>query len=93
VNPDISEEQLAALFREAASVHHQAFGDDEPADHDWAPWYAEYLAPRLERMLGRTFDVAALTRDLHAVDAEQRMDASGLEWPEYYARWFLCLLG
>jgi hypothetical protein len=85
----LNEDQLAALFRETAWAHHAEFGDDEPADHDWAPWYAHYLAPRLERMLDRALDVAALARDLHAVDAKQRNDDSGLEWPEYYARWFL----
>jgi hypothetical protein len=82
----LNEDQLAALLREAASAHHQAFGD---ADHDWAPWYADYLVPRLERVLGRAVDVAALTRDLRAVDTEQRDDTSGVPWPEYYARWFL----
>ena len=80
------EQQLAALFREAKATHQRSAGD-EP--HDWVPWYAEYLAPRMERLLGRSFDVEALTDSLRAVDAEQRDDTSGKEWPEYYARWFL----
>ncbi len=80
------EQQLAALFREAKETHQRTAGD-EP--HDWAPWYAEYLAQRMQRLLGRAFDVEALTADLRAVDAEQREDASGMEWPEFYARWFL----
>jgi hypothetical protein len=82
----VNEEQLAALFRDAAAAHHQAFGD---AGHDWAPWYAEYLAPRLAPISGQPIDVSALTADLRAVDAEQRGDTSGLPWPDYYARWFL----
>ncbi len=82
----IDEDRLAALFREAAEAHHRAFGDE---DHDWAPWYAEYLTPRLQAILGRSMDVPALTADLRTLDAEQRGETSGLPWPEYYARWFL----
>jgi hypothetical protein len=89
MNSSPSEIQLAALFRQAASAHHSTFGDIEPEGHDWVPWYAEYLSPRLEQMLGRRFDVSALVADLRTVDAEQRADASGLPWPEFYARWFL----
>jgi len=87
--PPSTEQQLAALFRETGSAHHQAFAATKGEDPDWPTWYAEYLSPRLERVFGRPFDVAGLESNLRAADAERRRIAAAEPWAEYYARWFL----
>ena len=87
--PPSTEQQLAALFREAGSAHHGAFAATNGEDPDWPRWYAEYLAPRLQRVVGRAIDVASLAADLRAVDVEQRRAAGGESWSEYYASWFV----
>jgi hypothetical protein len=86
------EQQLAALFRETGSAHHQAFAATNGVDPDWPIWYADYLAPRLERVVGRAIETATLAADLRAVDAEHRHVAPGEPWSDYYARWFVLRL-
>ena len=81
-------EDLAALFREAGSAHHRAFASTNGDDPDWPTWYAEYLAPRLQKVFGRPFDARALAEYLKAMDAEHRAWGGQEPWPEFYARTF-----
>ncbi len=87
--PPSTEQQLAVLFREAGSAHHRAFAATHGEDPDWPSWYAAYLAPQLEKVIGRAIDVTSLAADLRAVDVEQRRAAGAESWSEYYASWFV----
>src|SRR5512147_1826704 len=81
-------EDLSALFREVGSAHHRAFASTNGDDPDWPTWYAEYLAPRLQKVFGRPFDARALAEYLKAMDAEHRAWGGQEPWPEFYARTF-----
>lgn len=80
---------LATLFRETGRAHHRAFASVNGADPDWPAWYAEYLAPRLERLFSAQFPVPDLAAELAALDADQRARAPGTDWAVYYANAFL----
>ncbi len=82
-------QQVAALFSETGSAHHQAFAATNGDDPNWPDWYAEYLSPRLLRVLGRRFDITVLASHLRRLDAEHRTRGGGEPWAEFYARWFL----
>jgi hypothetical protein len=82
------EQQLAALFRETGLAHHRAFADTNGDDPDWPDWYAQYLLPRLQELLGRPFDLQTVARDLRAMDADHRGTDAHEPWPEFYARSF-----
>jgi hypothetical protein len=89
--PEITLQELAALFSETAAAHHRAFAATNGDDPDWADWYAEYLTPRLHQALGQRFDVAALAGHLRRLDSEHRSSQTRQPWPEFYARSFLSL--
>ena len=82
------ETALATLFREAGSAHHQAFTSTNGEDPDWSSWYARYVGPRLEQLVGRPFEAHQLTQDLEAMEAALRSGGGEEPWPEFYARWF-----
>ena len=84
-NPD---QQLADLFRETGLAHHRAFASTNGDDPDWPDWYAQYLLPRLQELLGRPFDLQTVARDLRAMDADHRGTGAREPWPEFYARSF-----
>ena len=83
-----TELQLADLFREAGKAHHLAFASTNGEDPGWPAWYAAYLGPRLQQLLGGTFDPAQLEADLKALDGEHRMTGGQVPWHEFYARMF-----
>jgi nuclear transport factor 2 (NTF2) superfamily protein len=82
-------DDLAAIFRDAGAAHHRAFASSNGHDPDWCGWYANYLAPRLQRTLGGSFDVSALAGELRRLDAVHRAAKDPAPWPEFYAS---CLL-
>ena len=82
-------DQLATLFRETGAAHHTAFAATNGEDPDWPVWYAEYLAPRIARLLGRHYDEVTLAADLRRLDEQHRQSGGSSSWPEYYARWFI----
>lgn len=82
-------EELAALFREAGEAHHKAFAASNGEDPEWPTWYARYLAPRLQQVLGGVVDQAALAADLRRADDEYGKGDGKQPWPEFYARWFI----
>lgn len=56
--------QLADVLREAGTTHHKAFAATAGADPEWPTWYAEFLAPRLRAILGRSIAVDELAERL-----------------------------
>jgi hypothetical protein len=85
----LTEQQLATLFRETKSAHILAFASTSGDDPDWPSWYAEYLRPRLQQLLGRRFSVETLVAELKALDADYSRVEQREPWPEFYARSFL----
>jgi hypothetical protein len=83
------EAQIAALLREAAAAHSRAFASTDGYDPDWPRWYADYLLAPLDSLLGRTLDLGQVAAELAALDADQRQNAPGADWPLYYAAWFV----
>jgi hypothetical protein len=79
---------IATLLREAAAGHAQAFASTQGYDPEWPRWYADYLVAPLGRLLGRDLELEQLAADLAALDADQRQNAPGADWPGYYAAWF-----
>lgn len=79
-------EQLAALFREAGTAHHQAFARTNGDDPEWPTWYAEFLVPRLAQLVDRRFGVAEMAELLAAWDREHARAMVPELWPEFYAR-------
>lgn len=88
---DAAGRQLAELLREAGNAHHRAFAAADGADPDWPTWYADYLAPRLRPVLGRSVPVAELAMRLRQWEHEHARTKSGEPWPEFYARSLLTL--
>lgn len=82
-------EQITALMREAGGAHHRAFLRTNGEDPEWPAWYAAYLAEPLGALLGRPLEAEELAADLEAVDREHRDRGRGVDWPSYYADWFL----
>jgi hypothetical protein len=79
---------LARLFREAGSAHHRAFLATNGDDPDWPCWYARWLAPRLEPILGFRYRPDKLSEMLETVESA-RKSRSVADWPNFYAEFFL----
>lgn len=80
---------LVQLFVEAGSAHHRAFVATNGHDPDWPCWYAQHLAPRLEALLGRSFDVPHLALVLGDLEEQRKALRPNPEWPAFYAGFFL----
>lgn len=81
-------QQLIQLFRDAGSAHHQAFLSTNGNDPEWPAWYAAWLAPRMQSLLGSPFAPPRLEQQLKAL--EDRRQARGVaDWPSFYADFFL----
>ena len=80
-------EQVRALLREAAQLHHRVYRITDGVDVDWASWYAEWLVDlsELPRLLGPV-SRSELTYLLVHMDAEQRRTGSDEPWDEIFAR-------
>lgn len=73
---------LSDLLETAAAAHHDVTGGP---DHDWAGWYAEFVAGEIEGVLGFEPGTDQLARWLTAAAAKHRVEAADRPWPEYYA--------
>lgn len=75
-------EEVAALLRDTAQAHHEAFADVDGADPEWPLWYAEHLAPRLRELLQPELTVSELVHSLMLADEAHPGDR---DWAETYA--------
>jgi hypothetical protein len=81
--------KLEQLFQETGRAHHQAFLATDGDDPDWPAWYAEYLAPRLANVLGRSVDRSDLQRSLVSAEAERSKLNPPPDWARFYAQHIL----
>jgi hypothetical protein len=81
--------KLEQLFQETGRAHHQAFLATDGDDPDWAAWYAEYLVPRLAKLLGRSFERNDLQRSLVSAEAERQKLNPPPDWARFYAQHIL----
>ena len=80
-----SVQNIAALLREAGSAHHKAFAATNGDDPEWPRWYAEYLLPRLGRLLPAPLTVEQLASLLKNLEDEHATHDPRADWPTYYA--------
>lgn len=78
------ETNFEQLFRDTGAAHHQAYIETDGADPDWPIWYAQYLHPRIEDLIGE-LTVSELVYYLVTWDRALRDGASNDPWPTYYA--------
>lgn len=86
-------EQLIDLFKEAGPAHHRAYIETDGADPEWPIWYAGYMKPRVEGLLGKPLTQSKLIQLLVSAAEEQEKTAPHAEWTEFYADYFLSQLG
>jgi hypothetical protein len=82
-------DSLSALFHKAGEEHlatHKKTNGDDP---EWPLWYADYL---LDNGLDSLLDAKLLKSDLIyllvLVDRQQKLEAPGAHWENYYAAFF-----
>lgn len=78
-------DEIAALLRETAAAHHDAFLDQDGDDPEWPLWYATYLHDRLPPLLGRALTRSELVFALVHLERQLAAEGAGAPWPEYYA--------
>jgi len=81
--------QLIHLLHETGTAHHRAYLAANGEDADWPLWYAEYIQPRVNSLLGTRLTRSELTYLLVLVEKERMAAATAAAWPEYYADFFL----
>jgi hypothetical protein len=86
--PDLAR-RLAALFRETAEAHHQAFRAADGEDPEWPLWYAQRLQEPLGRIIGRPVTRSELVHFLVSADREHARQSPRPDWPAFYAQLFL----
>jgi len=82
----ISSQELAALLKETAEAHHEAYRDSDGFDPEWASWYAPYLHTRIGDRLQGSPTRSELTYMVIKARRQHDAAADGSPWPEYYAR-------
>ncbi len=80
---------FVALFETAGNAHHAAFAAVNGEDDQWPAWYAHWLASRLSTHLASVPTETELAQQLQQLDREYRSAAPAMQWPEYYAGWFM----
>jgi hypothetical protein len=81
---------VAAVLRETARAHHQAFLASDGEDPEWPSWYADRLQASLAAAgidLTRSVIVYLL------VACEREFPDAGRDWPERYAERFVSEAG
>jgi hypothetical protein len=73
---------LSDLLETAAAAHHEVTGGP---DHDWAEWYAEFVAHEIQGVLGFDPGTDQLARWLTTAAAKHGVQAADRPWPAYYA--------
>lgn len=80
---DDTVDAVAALLRQTARDHHQAYLATDGADPEWPWWYAEHLVEPLVE-LGVSLTRSAIVFVL--LGAERDLPDAGTGWPQAYAR-------
>ena len=83
-----AESTLVSLFVETANAHHQAFESTDGEDPDWPIWYADYIRPRVAKLLDHEFTKTELVVALVEADNEHRARAADTPWADVYADLF-----
>jgi hypothetical protein len=80
---------IAALFHDAAELHHAVWRDTDGEDPDWASWYADWLLDHSElpALLGGTPVRSHLVHAL--VELDRRQQGADGRWEDAYARGLL----
>lgn len=80
--------KLSDLLHEAAETHHVVYRITDGTDPDWATWYADWLVrlSELPTILGVEVVRSELTYLLVKMDRDQREQAPGQKWEDFYAR-------
>lgn len=86
MNDESQRASLGRLFAQTGHAHHEATGGINPG---WALWYAEYLHPRLDDVVGVSPSVEDLERWISSADEEYRRVQPDESWPRYYVDLFL----
>jgi hypothetical protein len=83
--------KLSDLLHEAAEAHHVVYRITDGTDPDWATWYADWLVrlSELPAILGRDVVRSEVTHLLVKMDRDQREQAPGQKWEDFYARGLL----
>lgn len=80
---------LQELLVEAGRRHHEAFMATDGDDPEWPFWYAEYLEPRITKVLGTRPTRSRLVQCLLNAEEEHLSSGDGRPWSEFYARYIL----
>jgi NAD(P)H-hydrate epimerase len=85
----ISRAALAALLKEAAEAHHEAYAVSNGIDPEWASWYAPYLQASIGAGLGQALARSEIIYLLIKAERDQVAAGDTSAWPDYYAGVFL----
>lgn len=76
---------IAALLKEAAQAHHEAFAATDGDDADWPIWYADFAKEPFAERFGMDFSKSQLIYCLMKADMEHQARAPDSDWPAFYA--------
>lgn len=76
---------LRNLLDETARAHHAAFAAADGHDPEWPLWYADYLNPHLEALLGARYTRSKVVYLLMSLDEQHRREAPDQPWADFYA--------
>jgi hypothetical protein len=88
-NPSQLKEKIVSLLQQAGHDHHQAFQDVGGADAEWPTWYATYLHPYMRELTRPDLTISELVYWLVGADRSYRKEGPAVEWPEYYAAYYV----
>lgn len=80
-------DQVAALLREAAELHHKVYRVVDGDDPDWASWYADWLTrlSELPKVLEKAPVRSELTYMLVKLDRDFNQAKPDEPWDRFYA--------
>lgn len=85
----VSLHELSVLFGEAGRAHHEAFAETDGDDDEWPLWYADYLALRLEPILGTRLTKSEVVYALVAASRLKPHANAPDSWEHRYAQHFI----
>lgn len=82
----VIQEKVASLFIDTNEGHHKAFMKTKGVDPEWPLWYADYLYGKLGELLHAEFTKSEIIYLLLMLEKKRTLEASGSNWPKYYAK-------